>query len=186
MAESTPHDLTLRAIAGDPAALDAVWCANRRWLGAVLLAHRPHGAELDDLLQETACAFLRGIRTLGDPAALPAWLRTLARNVALGAARRAAVRRRQEALPEPSGLVARDEAVARQRHDELLARIEQLAPEHREPLLLRCVHGFTQREIAACLELPETTVETRLARARRALRAALDHDATCTGRDRNR
>jgi RNA polymerase sigma-70 factor (ECF subfamily) len=54
--------------------------------------------------------------------------------------------------------------------------IERLAPEYRDPLLLRCVRGLSQREIAGILDLPETTIETRLARGRRLLR-----DAFCAG-----
>ena len=40
----------------------------------------------------------------------------------------------------------------------------------REPLLLRCVRGLSYQQISTILELPVTTIETRLARARRMLR----------------
>ncbi len=45
-----------------------------------------------------------------------------------------------------------------------------LPPEYREPLLLRCVQSLTYQQIGEILDLPVTTVETRLARARRMLR----------------
>ena len=45
-----------------------------------------------------------------------------------------------------------------------------LPPEYREPLLLRCVQALTYQQIGAILDMPVTTVETRLARARRMLR----------------
>jgi RNA polymerase sigma-70 factor (ECF subfamily) len=41
---------------------------------------------------------------------------------------------------------------------------------YREPLLLRCVRSMTYQQIGDVLGLPVTTVETRLARARRMLR----------------
>jgi RNA polymerase sigma-70 factor (ECF subfamily) len=48
-------------------------------------------------------------------------------------------------------------------------------PEHyREPLLLRAVRGMSYRQIADTLGVPITTVETRLARARRMLRDELE------------
>jgi RNA polymerase sigma-70 factor (ECF subfamily) len=43
---------------------------------------------------------------------------------------------------------------------------------YREPLLLRCVQELSYREIGEILGLPETTVETRIARGRRMLREA--------------
>ena len=51
-----------------------------------------------------------------------------------------------------------------------------LPSQYSEPLLLRAVRGLSQREIAETLQLPETTVETRLARARRMLRDELDRE----------
>ncbi len=47
---------------------------------------------------------------------------------------------------------------------------QQLAEGYREPLLLKAVQGLSYREIGRILGLPETTVETRIARARRQLR----------------
>jgi RNA polymerase sigma-70 factor (ECF subfamily) len=45
-----------------------------------------------------------------------------------------------------------------------------LPPEYREPLLLRCVRALSYQQISEILELPVTTIETRLARARKMLR----------------
>jgi RNA polymerase sigma-70 factor (ECF subfamily) len=49
-----------------------------------------------------------------------------------------------------------------------------LPPEYREPLLLRCLRGMSYRQIGEVLDLPVTTIETRLARARRMIRSELD------------
>ena len=42
-----------------------------------------------------------------------------------------------------------------------------LPSDYREPLILRCVRGMTYQQISEILDLPVTTIETRLARARR-------------------
>jgi predicted RNA polymerase sigma factor len=42
--------------------------------------------------------------------------------------------------------------------------------------MLRAVHGMRGRHIAEILELPEATVETRIARARRMVRELADSD----------
>lgn len=52
---------------------------------------------------------------------------------------------------------------------------------YREPLLLRCVKGMSYREIAKVLELPETTIETRIARGRRMLRELASRTETKVG-----
>ena len=44
---------------------------------------------------------------------------------------------------------------------------------YREPLMLRCVRAMSYQQISDVLDLPVTTIETRLARARRMLREEL-------------
>lgn len=173
-----PDELCLRrARAGDRESLAALWESERGWVAAVLLAHMPRGAELDDLLQEVAVALVRGLPALSHGAAFRPWLRTVAQNAARTAGRRHQARTARvdgldlDALP---GAAAAPETVLHL--GEVLARLHDLPLELREPLLLRAVHGASQREIAALLELPETTVETRLARARRALRRQVTAD----------
>ena len=57
---------------------------------------------------------------------------------------------------------------------ELREALDALADELRLPLVLRYMEGYRVREIAGMLELPEGTVKTRLARAKRELRRLLD------------
>ena len=76
------HRLADGAIAGDAEAVQALWHAHRRWVAAILLAHKPREAELDDLLQEVAVQLVKHVHTLKDPAAVRPWLRTIAINLA--------------------------------------------------------------------------------------------------------
>lgn len=165
------------AIAGDRTALDLLWRSSRRWVAAILLARSTRQEELEDLLQDVATSFVRGIRSLGAAKAFPAWLGTIARNVAHDSLRR----KRRRAVPASLDGVDVVDPTSTERPEQVRAAeamelIERLAPEYRDPLLLRCVRGLSQREIAGILDLPETTIETRLARGRRLLR-----DAFCAG-----
>jgi DNA-directed RNA polymerase specialized sigma24 family protein len=63
---------------------------------------------------------------------------------------------------------------------------KELPDGYREPLLLKCVHGMSYREIGEVMGLPESTIETRIARGRRMLREAAEqaeHEAHAS-RDR--
>jgi RNA polymerase sigma-70 factor (ECF subfamily) len=53
---------------------------------------------------------------------------------------------------------------------DLSVMLEKLSPEHREVIILRELEGLTYEEIAATLDVPRGTVESRLHRAREDLR----------------
>ncbi|MFZ4749003.1 MAG: RNA polymerase sigma factor [Phycisphaerales bacterium] len=164
-----------RAAAGDRTAIGEVWRANRRWIAAVLLAHAPRGADVDDLLQEVAATLVSKCHHIRDAASLRGWLRVVAINAARMAARGQAIERkslrlaaaeRRDAADAPAGAEpgGRDDA------RETLALLERLPALYAEPILLQSTQGLTQRQIADLLDVPETTIETRLARGRRMLR----------------
>jgi RNA polymerase sigma-70 factor (ECF subfamily) len=183
---STDAELIGRARGGDRVAQQELWRAHRRWVAAIILAHRPRSAELEDLLQDVAVRFIDKVHTLRDNGAFRPWLRQVALNVCRGAARstRSMLRlgrprgtdvdepgrwgRVDEPAVEPPSLVESRDAA-----DRLLAQALSLPLAYREPLLLRCLRSLSYQEIGAVLDLPVTTVETRLARARRMLREEL-------------
>lgn len=167
------------AIRGDVEAVRALWQEHRRWVAAVLLAHKPRESELEDLLQDVAMSFVRTIGKLRDESMLRPWLRTVAINAARAAGRDASRRRKYPRLSlaqadgvEPVTEKAEPAAVAGDGDaaDRILALAAGLPEGYREPLILRCVRGMSYRQIAELTGLPETTIETRIARGRRMLR----------------
>jgi RNA polymerase sigma-70 factor (ECF subfamily) len=165
------------AIGGDSAALQRVWHENRRWVAAILLAHKPRWADVEDLLQEVALSLVRKVSEVRDPRALKPWLRTVAMNAAHAAARNGLKRSRalsidheleQPFVKQDAG--APEIASDREEGGRLMELAMQLPDGYREPLLLKAVQGLSYREIGEILGLPETTVETRIARGRKQLR----------------
>ncbi|MEM7621828.1 MAG: sigma-70 family RNA polymerase sigma factor [Planctomycetota bacterium] len=184
-----------------------LWREHRRWIAAILLAHKPREVDLEDLLQTVATAVVRqlagDVNTDDSDApdltlkakSLKPWLRTVAVNAARAAGRKATVRRKHLKLvregvmtplgsardggspagssehglsnASPPSLIALREEGAR-----LLTLAQELPESYREPLLLRCVKGMSYRQISEVTGLPETTIETRIARGRRMLRQA--------------
>ncbi len=178
------HDgraLVEAAMAGDRVALRSLWEQHRRWVAAVIIAHKPASADTDDLLQEVALAVLGKVHTVQDAAAFPGWLRMVAMNMARLAGRKVAAGPRlvREDADDPrrgvggvdSGVA---DAAAALAHDQEAGRVMALAmtlpDDYREPLLLKAVKGLSYRQIGEILGLPETTIETRIARGRRMLR----------------
>lgn len=165
------------AMRGDPDSLRALWQRHRSWIAAVVLANKPAEADLEDLLQEVAMAYVSRIGTLRDPEAFGAWLRTTALNIARAEGRGRTRRRRLDARrppPERAAGPAADEPLAwREGRGQIEQALAELSADYREPLILRCLRGMSYRQIGEAMGLPETTVETRIARARRQVREAL-------------
>lgn len=183
--QGTQERLITRARTGDRSAQQELWHTHRRWVAAIILAHRPQSVEVDDLMQEVALKLVSKIETLRDSGAFRPWLRQIVINVCRGTARSmkpvlhlAQAEANEDGQLDP-GRVAMpastkdDSSELVDRHDaadRLMRQALSLPPEYREPLLLRCVQSLTYQQISELLDLPVTTVETRLARARRMLR----------------
>lgn len=174
-----PEDTRLigAAMARDQEAVRLVWERYRRWVAALILAYKPREADLEDLLQDVAMSFVRRVHELRDPAAFKPWLRSVAINAARLSGRKQTLAKkhgRQIRLlveQDSPGPTTPDVAAAQREDAGRLLRLAMELPEtYREPLLLRCMQGMSYREIGEITGLPETTIETRIARGRRMLR----------------
>lgn len=104
-----------------------------------------------------------------------AWLHRIAINVAIS-------QRRYDRLRNAGEVVKRigkpaqppDPAVVAERSD-LLRALRKLPTKQAAALVLRHFHGYTNREIAAALGVPEQTISSRLGSARKQLQATLAH-----------
>ncbi len=187
----TDRSLTSAAVRGDADAVRSLWQRHRRWVAAILLAHKPARVDVEDLLQDVAMSFVRTIGRLRDEAMLKPWLRTVAINAARAAGREVTRKRRfphlSLAQAEPGAMIDAASDPAGGDLDEgsrLLALAAKMPEGYREPLLLRCVRGMSYRQISELTGLPESTIETRIARGRRMLRelaSAPEGEAQTTG-----
>jgi len=129
----------------------------------------------DDLLQEIWLDVFRGIAKLTDPQAFPAWLYRIARNRVFAELRR----RRPKTVPaEEMDLVLQEETPEAEFTAEEAARVhealDQLAPDHREILLLRFLEEMTYEDIARVTGRQVGTVKSRLHYAKQALRRLME------------
>jgi len=131
----------------------------------------PHDAE--DIAQESSLRALRFMDSFrgGDPRA---WLLRIVRNTAYSCLRR----RRGEAELKPDIDIAMPEspesvALRNIDVDTIRQELSRMPEEFREILILREMEGLAYKEIAEIMDIPIGTVMSRLARARKNLRARL-------------
>jgi len=130
----------------------------------------------DDVVQETMIRAWRWAPIEPDGEIPRAWLSRVARNAAIGILRR----RREElygsdAIPEKESSVTPARTVeGRAALDQLRGALTALDEADRALIVLREIEGLTYEEIAETMELPLSTVKTRLFRARQQLKRALE------------
>lgn len=165
------------AIAGHSDALSQVWVGVRRWVAVILIAHKPREADLEDLLQLVALQVCRKVHEVRDPSLFKPWLRTVTINIAREQGRKATRKRagmlrlvgRSRNEPDQIGNMQLSEDAKR-----VLDAALSLPEKYREPVLMRCQQSMSYKQIAEVLSLPETTIETRIARGRRMLRETIE------------
>jgi RNA polymerase sigma-70 factor (ECF subfamily) len=172
--EPDAGEVVAAAARGDREAIRAVWQEHRRWVAAVLLAHKPRHVELEDLLQDVAMTLVSKIDTLRDASNIRAWLRTVAINAARASARGPRLRLAGAVADDADSVPAVSPPPAGDESQRVLALTAALPEPYREPLMLRAVHGMRSRDIAQTLGINEAAVDTRIARARRMLREAIE------------
>jgi len=123
----------------------------------------------EDAVQEAFVEAIRCWDRLENPDARGGWLRSIVRHRCFRLLRKRDVE--YAALSDVTGGEEPwEHAVRDERRTKLLRRVRALPRPLREVVVLHYLRGCPQREVAAFLDLPETTVNNRLHRARRLLK----------------
>src|SRR5689334_1042415 len=138
--------------------------------------------EADDVAQEAFLRAFRNLDLLADPARFGVWLRRITFGVAIDHVRADRTNgtsivpfhdtekstdpaaRLADPGPSPLQRLEREEVVNR-----VLAALERLPARYRVPLTLYHIDGLTHAKVARTLGVPEATVRSLVARARRKL-----------------
>lgn len=120
----------------------------------------------EDAIQECILKALRHRERLRDDAALRAWVIRILVNECYGVMRHARREQPEDVLPEPEPAPDADPEVFR-----ALFSLEEFM---RLPMVLYYVEGYSVKEIAGILRVPQGTVKSRLSRGRQRLRRALE------------
>jgi RNA polymerase sigma-70 factor (ECF subfamily) len=130
-------------------------------------------AAAEDCAQDTFERAYKSWSSWRPDAPVEAWLHRIAINVAVSDRRRARIRQAGELVrrlgrpsppPDPTALAERSD---------LIRALRKLPTKQAAALVLRHFHGYSNREIAASLGVPDQTVASRLTAARKQLQVAL-------------
>jgi RNA polymerase sigma-70 factor, ECF subfamily len=150
------------------AAFDRLFAEHHARLHAYLLRMSGDADLAADLAQE---AFVRLYQRGSVPDSCAAWLVSVANNLLRNSARQSARRRQLLATADRSSTDTGrgDHAAQQEERRRVLAVLAALRPRERELLALLAA-GYRYREMAEALDIPEASVGTLLARAKRAFR----------------
>ena len=158
---------------GDKEALRLLLMENWSWLKAIVYNMIGKSDEIDDVLQNICLRVIANIKGLRDPRRFRPWLAVLAKREALSSRQR---QNRKPTLskmlqaqgdPEKSEENPLEQMVQNEQYREVLAAIKALPEKYREVMLMKYIKDMTYNDISEILDIPVTTVQIRLVRARR-------------------
>ena len=174
---------------GDKEALQTLLKRNWTWLKGLVYSVLANTQDLDDVMQEVCLRVITRIHTLREPERFRAWLAILARREAIRHRRRT-MQQAGRVLPTdchasggpmrgviPPGQTdddANDPAADIERREScgrVLEAVGKLPEKYREVFVLAHSGELTYAQIAEVLDIPITTMQIRLVRARRMVRA---------------
>jgi RNA polymerase sigma-70 factor (ECF subfamily) len=138
-------------------------------------------SDAEDAVQEAFLRVLRHRETLGEIRDHRVWLIRIVWNIVLDRKRRAKTRPETDDITEvarvlpANGLTAEQRAAAAQHHAHVLACVGKLPAREREVMMLSAFEELSSVEIASVLEVTESSVRSRLFRARNLLAELLSH-----------
>lgn len=167
--------LVCAAQRGDKEALQLLLRRNWTWLKALVYSVVHDADDCDDVLQDICVRVINKIYSLREPERFRPWLAVLARRLALRYRQQKAQSLRL--LDEELADLKCDEKADRllenieqkEQYQQIMDAINSLPDKYRLVFVLGHIDDLTYRQIAEILDIPVTTVQIRLVRARQML-----------------
>lgn len=140
-----------------------------------------NATDAEDSVQEAFLRVLRHRERLIDIRDHRVWLIRIVWNIVLDKKRRVKTRPETDDIADlvrvlpAAGLSAEERATAAQHHAQVLRSVERLPAKEREVLLLSAFQELNSVEIASVLGITESSVRSRLFRARKLMAELLEH-----------
>ena len=170
--EISDLELLRHAAAGSSSAFGAIVERHGDRLYALAVSLVSNAADAEEVLQETLLGAFRGMGRFRGQASVKTWLTRILVTQAARWLREQQRRRQYEVTGTPASAAAATPDM--QRVLDLQSALARLSGEHREVLVLREFERLSYDEMAEVLQVPHGTIESRLFRARAALRELLE------------
>jgi len=157
----------------DKEALQQLLIRNWPWLKGLVYSILDNADEVDDALQDICVRVIDKIESLREPERFRPWLAVLARRQALRHRQRKARRPGSlteeiaELQPDEKALQLFEKVEQKEQSQQILQAVQSLPEKYRQVFMLAYVSDLTYGNIAEILDIPITTVQIRLVRARR-------------------
>ena len=141
-----------------------------------------NAAEAEDAVQEAFLRVLKHRDKLGDIRDHRVWLIRITWNVVLDKKRRSKTRPENDDIADYARVLPSsdrrvdDSMVSSQEHNRILTLIDRLPAKERQALLLSAIEELSTVQIAAVLGTTESSIRSRIFRARRELSALLEKE----------
>jgi len=165
--------LVYSAQRGDKEALQQLLTRNWTWLKGLVYSTFGNADQIDDVLQDVCVRVIKKIDTLREPERFRPWLAVLARREALKYRQRRAQQPRQlhedfaELKSDEKALQQFENIEQKELYQQISKAIQSLPEKYRQVFMLQHSGDLTYGQIAEILDVPITTVQIRLVRARR-------------------
>lgn len=176
---SAVHDETRQH--AEDAALAALVDQYASTLYRVAFSVMRNASDAEDAVQEAFLRVLRHRETLGDIRDHRVWLIRIVWNIVLDRKRRAKTRPETDDVSELARILPTNEmsaeevASAAQHHAHVLSCVDRLPAREREVMMLSAFEELSSVEIASVLGVTESSVRSRLFRARNLMAGLLQH-----------
>ena len=186
---SEDQEYVQRILAGESELFESLVRKYNRMAGAIAFGIVGDFHAAEDIVQEAFLKAFRALHTLRDPGKFKCWLAGIVRSKSLDALRRRPSHKPLEVSREvadrlPRGEAFRfsstveDEHLREESRRKVLEAIEELPQEDRVVVVLKHMEGLSYKEIAEITGSTIGAIESRLFRARQALRKKLDPSKT--------
>lgn len=171
------QQLVVRVQGGDQLAFEALVVADQRRLYRLAYGILRDLQLAEDATQQALLDIWRDVRRLRDPAKYEGWSYRLLVRVCYAEARRQPDWTDSDDLAPAAESGSADAYGDVADRDQLERGFRRLSTDHRVVLAMRHLLGMTPEEVAVVLDLPRSTVYSRLGAAVRAMRAALEAES---------
>ncbi len=175
----TDTELMQQIVAGDQAAFGELYCRYKDRMYYYFYRMLGNSDEqANDFLQELFMKLIEKPESYNPKFVFTTWFYSVANNMCKNEYRRREVRQeyrvaesREIQVDYPDDTTIEPEQLI----EKIFDTLDQLGEEHRSAFLLRYREGFSVRDVAEILELPEGTVKSRLHYARKTLAEKLNY-----------